>query len=112
MKRPDVKCKCGARAWSLRKSLNVMFCDECGLAAYANTRNSYQAEHFIRCAHCIGSVRIPYTMKCVPLKIMPDKERVKICVFGDRYWKGTEERKRIRYVPIYSVRVFTERETR
>ena len=108
MKRPDPKCECGARAWKLRKSLDVVFCDECGIAAYANTENSRRAEHFIRCSHCLGSVRIPYTMKCVPLKIMPDKARVKICVFGNRYWRTGSERKRIRYVLIYRVRILKD----
>lgn len=105
MKPSRLKCKCGAMAWKLRESLNVIFCNECGIAAYANTRNAHQALHVLNCKHSLGRVTYQYTMKCVPLKIMPDKLRVKICVFGERYWKGRSERKRIRYVPIYRVQV-------
>jgi len=36
-------------------------------------------------------------MKCVKIKDMKGG-RAKVLVFGDRYWKDTDHKKRIRYV--------------
>ena len=36
-------------------------------------------------------------MDCIPLKTMEDG-RIKLLVFGRRYWKGHDDEKRIRYV--------------
>ena len=53
--------------------------------------------HKLECSHVIGKNRYTYYMDCIPLKTMSDG-RVKVLVFGDRYWKGHEDKKRIRYV--------------
>lgn len=53
--------------------------------------------HKLKCSHVIGKVNYKYYMDCIPLKKMSDG-RIKILVFGDRYWKGYEYKKRIRYV--------------
>ena len=53
--------------------------------------------HRLECRHAIGRSGYDYTMDCVILKEMPDN-RLKILVFGDRYWKGYDDKKRIRYV--------------
>ena len=64
------------------------------------------AEHALICRHCIGDVRLPYSMRCHILKVMPDGLRFKVLVFGYRAWGGLEGRKksRIRYVPICRVK--------
>ncbi len=56
------------------------------------------ATHFLSCRHAIGLHGYDYTMRCHVLKNMPDGYRVKILVFGDRYWKGKEHIRRVRYV--------------
>lgn len=56
------------------------------------------ATHLLICQHVIGSNRTEYLMRCHVIKHMPDRERVKVMVFGDRYWKGSHHRSRIRYV--------------
>ena len=53
--------------------------------------------HKLECAHAIGLHRKIYYMDCIPLKTMPDG-RIKVKVFGDRYWSGKEHLSRIRYV--------------
>ena len=53
--------------------------------------------HKLSCKHVIGCSTLTYEMDCVILKKMPDG-RLKILVFGDRYWNGHDEKKRIRYV--------------
>jgi len=53
--------------------------------------------HFLSCVHAIGKNRYYYFMPCDILKCMKDG-RVKIRVFGDRYWKRDREKSRIRYV--------------
>lgn len=55
------------------------------------------ATHHLHCAHAIGRNRNEYTMRCHVLKEMKDR-RLKVLVFGDRYWKGTEHISKIRYV--------------
>ena len=57
-----------------------------------------QATHKLSCKHCMNRRQIHhYTMPCLVLKDLGPT--VKIVVFGDRYWSGTECCKRIRYVP-------------
>ena len=53
--------------------------------------------HLLRCAHQVGRNRTEYQMPCVILKKMPG-QRVKIRVFGERFWAGRDARSRIRYV--------------
>ena len=55
------------------------------------------ATHRLQCSHVVGRNRINYTMPCLILKEMGDG-RVKIMVFGDRNWKGKDDKKRIRYI--------------
>ncbi len=60
--------------------------------------------HKLKCRHAIGLHGMNYTMDCIPLKEMPDG-RLKVLVFGERYWKGHDEKKRIRYVDSHRVTV-------
>ena len=59
------------------------------------------ATHELDCAHFPGNAnqpRIRYKMKCVVLDWRGDKP-AKVLVFGDRYFVGRENQRRIRYVP-------------
>ena len=56
----------------------------------------------LSCRHSIGTHGMNYNMDCIPLKKMPDG-RLKILVFGERYWKGHDNKKRIRYVNSFRV---------
>lgn len=65
---------------------------------------------WLRCSHCVGVNCKEYLMKCDVLKAMPDG-RVKIKVYGDRYWKpveGGEVKTSIRYVDSYRIYKKTE----
>jgi hypothetical protein len=66
-------------------------------------QTSKNATHLLKCAHAIGTSKFDYTMRCHILKNMKDG-RVKILVFGDRYWKGRENIKRVRYVPKWRIK--------
>ena len=63
-----------------------------------------EATHCLSCVHAIGKSRYYYYMPCIILKYMKDTHtneydgRVKIRVFGDRYWKRGQDKSRIRYV--------------
>jgi hypothetical protein len=59
--------------------------------------NVSQATHKLQCAHCIGHQRHNYTMPCIVLG-RTKSHKVKIIVFGDRYWKNTGHVKRVKYV--------------
>jgi len=59
--------------------------------------------HVLSCKHCMGRNCCEYRMDCIPLKEM-NGGRVKILVFGDRYWKGNREKKYIRYVGSWRVK--------
>ena len=61
------------------------------------------AMHLLECRHAIGTHGYDYYMDCVILKEMPNN-KLKILVFGERSWKGHDEKKRIRYVDSYRVR--------
>ena len=64
--------------------------------------NVSQATHKLSCKHCMNRKQIHrYDMPCLILKDLG--HTVKIVVFGNRYWSGTEEYKRIRYVPKWRV---------
>lgn len=56
-----------------------------------------EATHKLICSHCIGRSTRYYYMDCIPVKAMKNG-KVKIIVFGDRYWKGKGGIKRYRYV--------------
>ena len=56
-----------------------------------------EATHKLSCRHAIGLSGLNYWMDCIILKEMPNN-RLKILVFGDRYWKYHDDKKRIRYV--------------
>ena len=55
------------------------------------------ATHWILCVHCCGNRVKSYKMKCVLLSEL-NQGKARIIVFGDRYWKDTNHKKRIRYV--------------
>ena len=55
--------------------------------------------HYLKCKHCIGKNKYNYLMKCLILKTVKSG-KLKIIVFGNRYWKGYADLKRIRYVRI------------
>lgn len=57
------------------------------------------ATHWLSCSHCIGRNTTAYSMRCLPLKNMADG-RVKIVVFGERYYHSRNHLQRVRYVPV------------
>ena len=61
------------------------------------------ATHRLSCRHAIGLSGLDYYMDCIILKEMPN-DRLKILVFGDRYWKGHDDKKQIRYVDKFRVK--------
>ena len=62
-----------------------------------NKLTAENATHLLSCAHAVGLSRVNYTMRCHILKNMEDG-RIKILVFGERYWKNKEHISQIRYV--------------
>lgn len=58
--------------------------------------SAVNAPYRLVCQH-VCRWRKTYTMPCHILKAMPDG-RLKVLVFGDRYWKGREHVQRVRYV--------------
>jgi hypothetical protein len=59
--------------------------------------NHEDATHYLECRHAIGIRGFRYWMKCIPMKTMDDG-RIKVMVFGSRYWKDGKDKKRVRYV--------------
>lgn len=57
---------------------------------------------YLACRHCIGKNCRNYVMSCEVIKVMTGS-RVKIIVFGDMGWKGSETKSRIRYVDKHRV---------
>lgn len=56
------------------------------------------ATHLLHCTHAFSSKAAEhYTMPCHVLKTMRDG-RYKVLVFGERNWKGTSGKSRVRYV--------------
>lgn len=55
------------------------------------------ATHYLKCVHAIGRNRYNYYMFCIPLGRCKSG-KIKVVVFGDRYWKGRRHIKKIRYV--------------
>ncbi len=67
--------------------------------------NRTDATHNLHCRHCINPKNVrEYYMDCIILKELPNN-RLKILVFGDRYWKGHDDKKQIRYVDSYRVSI-------
>lgn len=63
-----------------------------------------QATHRLRCRQVVGrGLGYDYTMPCIVVK-KTKRGRLKIIVFGSRYWKHKEHIKQIRYV--WPCRVF------
>jgi hypothetical protein len=61
------------------------------------------ATHYLSCRHAIGRNGIDYFMACIILKKMLDN-RLKILVFGERNWKGHDDKKQIKYVDDFRVK--------
>ena len=59
--------------------------------------------YLLKCKHCIGLSEMRYTMPCVPLK-RTKSGKVKILVFGDRYWNHRKDKKQVRYVPAWRIK--------
>lgn len=56
------------------------------------------ATHDVHCAHARNMFTVGYyTMPCHVLGTTPGG-KVKIAVFGDRFWQGVDHVKRVRYV--------------
>jgi len=55
------------------------------------------ATHLLRCRRAVGPSGRTYFMHCNILKKMPDG-RLKVLVYGNRYWKDRRDVARIRYV--------------
>ena len=64
---------------------------------FSNHLSAVNATHRLYCRHAIGQHGRSYHMKCHVLKTMPDG-RLKIQVYGDRYWKDRMHVVRVRYV--------------
>jgi hypothetical protein len=54
------------------------------------------ATHLLSCRHAIGRHALEYQMSCCIIAWKPEK--VKVLVFGERYWSGRDHIKKIRYV--------------
>ncbi len=61
------------------------------------------ATHLLKCRHAIGKSGRTYFMKCIKLSYTKSG-KVKILVFGDRYWHGRNDIKKIRYVNDYDLK--------
>jgi len=63
-----------------------------------NTVEIKDATHKLSCSHAFNEKsRYDYWMDCIVLKRMPNN-RLKILIFGERYWKYHDDKKQIRYV--------------
>lgn len=72
--------------------------------AYIDSLKIEDATHRLECSHAFNiKSRYDYTMDCIILKEMPN-DRLKILVFGDRYWKYHDDKKQIRYVDKFRVK--------
>ena len=69
---------------------------------YANVQKK-DSTHKLSCKQGLCRGRIDYWMACIVLKEMPNN-RLKILVFGERYWKREENKKQIRYVDKFRVK--------
>ena len=62
----------------------------------------HDSSHWLTCHHQIGYNRTTYRMACNLLKRVPSG-RVKIQVFGNRYWGGSKSY--VRYVDAFRVKL-------
>lgn len=62
-----------------------------------------ETTHLLKCRHQIGANGFDYTMPCNILKKIPGG-RLKIEVFGDRYWKDNSGKRSVRYVYCFRVK--------
>jgi len=69
---------------------------------YANIQKK-DSTHKLSCRQGLCRSGIDYWMDCIILKEMSGN-RLKILVFGDRYWKGHDGKKQIRYVDKFRVK--------
>ena len=66
--------------------------------AYIDSLKIKDSTHVLSCRHAFNQKSgYDYRMDCIILKKMPN-DRLKILVFGDRYWRGYDDKKQIRYV--------------
>ena len=66
---------------------------------------NWQGVHVLRCRHCIGRNSTYYLMYCDVIKEMPI-HRVKIKVYGDRYWHTNNFK--YRYVEKHKISKYEE----
>lgn len=64
------------------------------------------AKNKLECFHVLGSNRKRYFMPCDILKTMNDG-RLKLKVYGDRYWSHSKDKTAIRYVQSCRVSAIT-----
>lgn len=62
-----------------------------------SVENYENATHLLSCRHAVGPNGRDYFMRCNVVKIMPDG-RLKIQLFGERYWTDRTDKVSIRYV--------------
>lgn len=55
------------------------------------------ATHMLQCSHAIGCRVKHFKMRCHILKSMPDG-RLKVQVYGERFWKDKDHIVNVRYV--------------
>jgi len=60
------------------------------------------ATHNLFCRHAVGTHGRDYCMDCIILG-KTKNGKIKIVVFGERNWKGHDDKKRIRYVDNYRI---------
>ncbi len=65
------------------------------------------ATHHLHCRHAIARSVTHYTMKCIPIGVMSDR-RLKLLVFGERNWKGFDDKQSYRYVDMLRVSAIYE----
>lgn len=69
---------------------------------------SKDATHSLSCKHCYGKSTFYYAMPCLILKDMPDGNRLKVLVFGERWFKDRVEKQSVRYVSQFRVKGIEE----
>jgi len=91
------KCKSCGKSFYVPKDVDIVNCP-CGEHGYSEEISIKNATHKLSCRHATNSISgFNYLMECLILKEMPN-DRLKIVVFGERYWIGYSHKKRIRYV--------------
>ncbi|MBA7552585.1 hypothetical protein ES705_45154 [subsurface metagenome] len=97
------KCKFCGKSFYVPKDIDMVNCP-CGQHGYSEEISIKNATHKLSCRHAFNSRSgLDYLMECLILKEMPNN-RLKILVFGERYWRGYDHKKRIRYVDKFRVK--------